>query len=68
MSEPTREQALAKLDAFNQKIGYPDRWQDYAALDVPSGLVRRERAARARASDRSAISRASASRWTATSG
>ena len=36
MSEATREQALAKLASFNQKIGYPDRWQDYAALDVRS--------------------------------
>jgi putative endopeptidase len=34
MSERTREQALAKLAAFNQKIGYPERWQDYAELDV----------------------------------
>ena len=36
MSERTREHALAKLQAFNQKIGYPDRWQDYATLDVQS--------------------------------
>ena len=36
MSEPTREQALAKLASFNQKIGYPDRWQDYASLEVLS--------------------------------
>ena len=36
MSEPTRAQALAKLASFNQKIGYPDRWQDYAALEVLS--------------------------------
>ena len=49
MSERTREQALEKLAAFNQKIGYPDRWQDYAALDGDAGLVRRERAARSRA-------------------
>jgi putative endopeptidase len=34
MSASTRAQALAKLQAFNQKIGYPDRWQDYATLDV----------------------------------
>ena len=34
MSERTRAQALAKLAAFNQKIGYPDVWQDYAELDV----------------------------------
>ena len=34
MSGRTRAQALAKLEAFKQKIGYPDRWQDYAELDV----------------------------------
>ena len=34
MTGRTREQALAKLAAFNQKIGYPERWQDYAALEV----------------------------------
>src|SRR5699024_7825400 len=48
MSGRTRSQALAKLQAFNQKIGYPDRWQDYAALDVQSDSyaanVRRARA------------------------
>jgi putative endopeptidase len=32
MSEATRAQALAKLDAFTQKIGYPDAWRDYSAL------------------------------------
>jgi len=37
MSEDTRKQALLKLDAFNQKIGYPDTWRDYAALNVASG-------------------------------
>jgi putative endopeptidase len=36
MSEATREQALAKLASFNQKVGYPDRWQDYATLEVLS--------------------------------
>ena len=34
MGEETRRQALAKLGAFGQKIGYPDRWKDYTALDV----------------------------------
>ena len=36
MSQATREQALTKLASFNQKIGYPDRWQDYATLEVLS--------------------------------
>lgn len=34
MSEETRKAALAKLAAFQQKIGYPDKWIDYSTLDV----------------------------------
>ena len=30
MGEETRAKALAKLDAFTPKIGYPDRWRDYS--------------------------------------
>ncbi|HUQ98441.1 MAG TPA: M13 family metallopeptidase [Gemmatimonadaceae bacterium] len=37
MSEDTRKQALVKMDAFTQKIGYPDTWRDYAPLNVSSG-------------------------------
>jgi len=37
MSEPTRQQALTKLTSMNRKIGYPDRWEDYSALNVVSG-------------------------------
>ena len=34
MSEATRKQAIVKLDAFLNKIGYPDKWRDYSALTV----------------------------------
>ena len=34
MSDVTKKQALVKLDAVLQKIGYPDRWRDYSALVV----------------------------------
>jgi putative endopeptidase len=34
MSDETRRAAIAKLDAFGQKIGYPDKWIDYSALNV----------------------------------
>jgi putative endopeptidase len=34
MSEPTRQAAVAKLNSFATKIGYPDRWRDYSALKV----------------------------------
>lgn len=37
MSPETREQALAKLDAFARKIGYPDKWRDYSAYKVDRG-------------------------------
>ena len=34
MSDATRQQALAKLHAIVNKIGYPDKWRDYSALDI----------------------------------
>jgi putative endopeptidase len=34
MSDATRKQAIVKLDAFLNKIGYPDKWRDYSALTV----------------------------------
>jgi len=34
MSDSTRKMAYAKLDAFMQKIGYPDKWRDYSSLQV----------------------------------
>ena len=34
MGPATRERALAKLARFTPKIGYPERWKDYSALDV----------------------------------
>lgn len=34
MSDETRKQAIAKLESFGQKIGYPDKWIDYSALNV----------------------------------
>ncbi len=34
MSDETRRQAIAKLEAFKQKIGYPDKWRDYSSLNI----------------------------------
>lgn len=34
MSDTTKTRALEKLDAFTVKIGYPDKWRDYSALDI----------------------------------
>lgn len=46
MSEETRPKALAKLEKFVTKIGYPDKWRDYSALEVsPDDLLGNVRAA-----------------------
>jgi putative endopeptidase len=34
MSEDTKKQAEVKLEAFRQKIGYPENWRDYSKLEV----------------------------------
>ena len=34
MSDPTRKNAMAKLNAFTVKIGYPDKWRDYSTLKI----------------------------------
>ena len=34
MSDETREKALEKLSTFRAKIGYPDKWRDYDALEI----------------------------------
>jgi putative endopeptidase len=37
MGAETKKQALSKLDAIVNKIGYPDKWRDYSALPVDRG-------------------------------
>jgi putative endopeptidase len=40
MSPETRTAALAKLDKFTPKIGYPDTWRDYSSLLIdPADVV-----------------------------
>jgi predicted metalloendopeptidase len=34
MGPETKQAALAKLDAFRRRIGYPDEWIDFASLNV----------------------------------
>ena len=34
MGDDTKTQALAKLEAFTAKIGYPDTWRDYSTLRI----------------------------------
>ena len=37
MDAPTKVKALAKLEAFHAKIGYPDKWRDYTGLVIDRG-------------------------------
>jgi putative endopeptidase len=37
MSETTKKEAITKLHAVRNKIGYPDRWRDYSKLTIDRG-------------------------------
>jgi endothelin-converting enzyme/putative endopeptidase len=37
MSAATKQQALVKLHAMANKIGYPDKWRDYTKLEIIRG-------------------------------
>lgn len=39
MGEDTKREAAAKLASFGLKIGYPEKWRDYSALEVRNGDV-----------------------------
>ncbi len=39
LSDQTRAAAIAKLDALEFKIGYPDHWVDYSKVEVTGDLV-----------------------------
>jgi putative endopeptidase len=40
MSPETKAKALVKLEKFTPKIGYPDKWRDYSALEIkPDDVV-----------------------------
>ncbi|WP_373864067.1 M13 family metallopeptidase [Nocardia mexicana] len=53
MGPDTRQAALAKLEKFTPKIGYPDRWRDYSAVRVdPADLVGNYRSGYAAEHDR----------------
>ena len=53
MTEATKERAYDKLSTFRPKIGYPDRFRDYSALEVsPHDLLGNARAAAAFKTDR----------------
>ncbi|HEY6253695.1 MAG TPA: M13 family metallopeptidase [Candidatus Angelobacter sp.] len=37
MTEQTKKEALIKLIAIRNKIGYPDKWRDYSKLEITRG-------------------------------
>ena len=37
MTEDTKKQAMVKLQAIGNKIGYPDKWRDYSSLTIERG-------------------------------
>ncbi len=37
MGPETKKQAIAKLETFMVKIGYPDKWRDYSKLSIDRG-------------------------------
>ena len=38
MSDDTKVAAMKKLNAFTVKIGYPDKWEDYSAMELDPSL------------------------------
>ena len=47
MGAETKKRALAKVDSFTPKIGYPDVWTDFSALEIGADLVQSIRNANA---------------------
>ncbi len=39
MTTSTKVAALKKLEKFNTKIGYPDKWKDYSGLEISSSRL-----------------------------
>src|SRR6476469_8864259 len=37
MTETTKKEAMLKLEAIRNKIGYPDKWRDYSKLKIVRG-------------------------------
>ena len=40
MGDATKKQALEKLRGVTNKIGYPDKWKDYAGVDISSNYLK----------------------------
>ncbi len=47
MSDSTKQEAFAKLESFNPKIGYPEKWRDFSSIPIVRGdLMANTRAVR----------------------
>lgn len=41
MTDSTKQKALVKLNSMKKKVGYPDKWKDFSAMNIDRGpLVR----------------------------
>jgi putative endopeptidase len=67
MDDPTRAEALKKLGNFEVRVGYPNKWRDYSALQIDKAKLFENVMARASSSG-TARSLVSISRSTAKSG
>ncbi len=38
MSDSTKINALVKLNTFTVKVGYPDKWKDYSAINIDTNI------------------------------
>ena len=68
MTEETKQRAYDKLDTFRPKIGYPEKFRDYSALDDLARRPARQRRGGVGVRDRPPARARSARRSTATSG
>ena len=66
--ERHQQQALAKLHAIANKIGYPDQWRDYGALEIVQSTICWATSQRRSGSGSTGSWARSASRWIAASG
>ena len=68
MTPETKKRAHEKLATFVTKIGYPDKWKDYSALEVQPRRPARQRAPRVAVGVAPPARAAGQARWIATSG
>ena len=39
MGDSTKTKAIQKLEAFNMKIGYPDKWEDFSSIEITDSTL-----------------------------